>query len=251
MAAKAHRLPSLAPGLAARASELRVYHCLTNIGLDDEGARAARQLLASGAFLRPAGRRSESWPTISGGSLLPIDRLAGDDRLLFFTPNETLYGSWPETDGTVPTLEFSLATLFEHGAVGWRPHDLMGNYDGLVRTVGDRPSLILRQFADLHTTWDPETVVRLVEIDLEVSESLGRDGWEGSLAEKEVPEEVRQLVREIRLLVSRMQGAVDSFDCDVNKEHAEIVLEGEIPMREAVRYLDAERSAWLPVEART
>jgi hypothetical protein len=131
--------------------------------------------VARGAVLAPSASRRTRWGSSAEDDeseddlvrLFPVDRLAGDDRSLFFTPCKPLHG---DHCAGLPTVAFALDDLFGTGRVGLRPHDLLRLYSEARESIGwnlGEPEAEIRQMvariAACTTTWDPLAVRSYVD----------------------------------------------------------------------------------------
>lgn len=234
--------------LRSRASRLHAYHVLTTLPFGRRGAAWFRGLLREDAELAPVGARPNPWPKGKSDRFRELDADAGDAKYLFLTPNDTYLGWAPEGEEMHNALRVSLDKLFDHGAVGWRPHDLLPAYQGIASQASSDKQRIewLRIISECATITDPTTIVRVVELQKEFEN--------GGYADK-ITEEGQRLLEELHRLVPPCRTAGTGIRTypdhalfyDIREEGPpELLLAGRLPLRCADRIFFSDGHDWVP-----
>lgn len=148
-----------------------LFHVLTTLDRGTKGAAELGRLVRDGVSLAPARGRG------SAGRVKDIDARAGDDRYVFLSAGRMYRGDDSDAGGWLggrdgyaePALAFRWADVARRGPIGWRPHDMLGPYEALVRRArraSRQPPTDdhLRALAEAATVWDGASVRSLARL---------------------------------------------------------------------------------------
>jgi hypothetical protein len=232
-----------------------VFHTMTRLGTEPGATAFFRDLLARDAALQPSARHTEDWTLGEVGDLKEIDMAAGDEEWLFFRPFSVYDDDKMGDDGEqVIAVAFDQETLFRSGPVGWRPHDLLLEYERIAEESDegeDDPSIgILARWA---TITQPSLVDALIACGAR-TERAWMDADEDAAGQAIVA--ARQILS--RKIGHRPRGVpgkvvrhidwLAPFKAEPGEPHRypEVLCGGALPLRSARFWRDG-RGAWHPL----